>query len=99
MNKTDVLAATGLACLVTGATSGIGEAVTTQLAARGARVLAVARTAERADAALVRMRRRVPGGQIEMLVADVLVRRRRPVRDRPRATRVRLGIEALALTG
>lgn len=64
---------TGLTCLVTGATSGIGEALTTMIAARGARVLAVARTAERGDAALTRIHRRVPGAQVEVLVADLSV--------------------------
>ena len=71
-------AAAGLTCLVTGATSGIGETLTTVLAARGARVLAVARTAERGTAergaaALTRIRRRVPDAQVEMLVADLSV--------------------------
>ena len=65
--------APGLTCLVTGATGGIGQAVATRLAARGATVLAVARTPERAEAALVRIRRRVPTARIDMLVADLSV--------------------------
>lgn len=73
MSRTTVGSATGPICLVTGATSGIGEAVTTMLAARGARVLAVARAAERGDAALTRIHRRVPDAQVEMLVADLSV--------------------------
>lgn len=73
MSKTEQVSAARLTCLVTGATSGIGEAVTTMIAARGARVLAVARTAERGDAALTRIRRRVPDAQVEVLVADLSV--------------------------
>jgi len=73
MTEMEEGAAAGLTCLVTGATSGIGEALTTMIAARGARVLAVARTAERGDAALTRIRRRVPDAQVEMLVADLSV--------------------------
>lgn len=59
--------ATGLTCLVTGATSGIGEAITTDLAARGANVVAVARSADSGDAALSRKRQDVPNAQVEML--------------------------------
>jgi NADP-dependent 3-hydroxy acid dehydrogenase YdfG len=40
---------TGTAALVTGATSGIGEAVVRELSGRGARVLAVGRRADRLD--------------------------------------------------
>lgn len=63
--------ATGLTCLVTGATSGIGEAITTDLAARGANVVAVARSADSGDAALSRKRQDVPNAQVEMLTADL----------------------------
>lgn len=62
---------TGITCLVTGATSGIGEAITTQLAAGGANVVAVARTSESGDAALSRIRQDVPNADIEMLTADL----------------------------
>ncbi len=57
--------------MVTGATGGIGEAITTKLADQGARVLGVARTHERGEAALARIRRRVPDALVEMLVADL----------------------------
>lgn len=73
MKNMERVRARGLTCLVTGATGGIGEAVATQLAARGATVLGVARTPGRADVALARIGRRVPAGRIEMLVADLSV--------------------------
>lgn len=60
-------------CLVTGATSGIGEAIATGLAAQGADVLAVARNAERGDDLMVRVRRRLPAARIEVLTADLSI--------------------------
>ncbi len=62
-----------LHCLVTGATSGIGEAIATQLAAQGAHVIAVARNPERGEAATARIRRIVPDAQIEVMTADLSV--------------------------
>ena len=41
--------------LITGATSGLGEAIATQLGQRGARVLLGARTADRGEAAAERI--------------------------------------------
>ncbi len=60
-------------CLVTGATSGIGEAVATRLAATGARVVAVARDAARGADAAARIRSRVPAARIDPLTADLSV--------------------------
>jgi retinol dehydrogenase 12 len=62
-----------LTCLVTGATSGLGEAIATGLASQGAHVFAVARNAKRGHTALARLQDRVPGGQIDMLAADLSV--------------------------
>lgn len=62
---------TGRTRVVTGFTSGIGEAVASGLTDRGARVLGVARSAEKAEAALARIRERNPGGRVEPLIADL----------------------------
>jgi len=62
-----------LTCVVTGATSGIGEAVAAGLAAQGAAVMGAARTVESGDAAAGRIRSSVPDARIEMMVADLSV--------------------------
>lgn len=62
-----------LTCLVTGATSGLGEAIATRLASQGAHVFAVARNAERGNTALARLHDRVPGNRVDMLTADLSV--------------------------
>jgi NAD(P)-dependent dehydrogenase (short-subunit alcohol dehydrogenase family) len=61
----------GKVALVTGATSGIGEATAAGLAARGATVVVVGRSAERAAATVARIRRRTPGATVESLLADL----------------------------
>jgi retinol dehydrogenase-12 len=57
--------------LVTGATSGLGEAIATQLAERRARVLVGARTIERGEDAADRIRSRVPDADLEVAAADL----------------------------
>jgi NAD(P)-dependent dehydrogenase (short-subunit alcohol dehydrogenase family) len=56
---------------VTGATSGLGEAIATQLAEGGARVLIGARTAARGEAAADRIRSRVPDADLVLAPADL----------------------------
>ena len=47
----------GQTCVITGATSGIGEASAEELHARGARIVLIARSAQRADDTLARLSR------------------------------------------
>ena len=57
--------------LVTGATSGVGEAIAAQLSDRGARVLMGARTADRGEVAAEGIRSRVPNADLEVVAADL----------------------------
>ena len=57
--------------LVTGATSGVGEAIATQLGERGVRVLVGARTTERGQAAADRIRSRVPEADLQVVAGDL----------------------------
>jgi NAD(P)-dependent dehydrogenase (short-subunit alcohol dehydrogenase family) len=61
----------GKTCLVTGANAGIGRETVAGLAAQGARVLMVCRHRGRAEGAIEKIRRRVPGADLELLVADL----------------------------
>jgi retinol dehydrogenase 14 len=61
--------------LVTGATSGVGEAIAAELAERGARVLVGARTAERGSAATERIQSRVTDADLEVVVGDLSLMR------------------------
>lgn len=61
----------GTACLVTGATSGIGEQTASGLARMGAAVLIVARDAERGAAVAADIRATAPQGTVELFVADL----------------------------
>ncbi|HEX3490788.1 MAG TPA: SDR family oxidoreductase [Streptosporangiaceae bacterium] len=61
----------GRTCLVTGATSGIGQETAVQLAGRGAAMIIVARDARRGATAAAEIRRRVPSAQVEIVTADL----------------------------
>ena len=62
--------------LVTGATSGVGEAIATQLGERGVRVIVGARTPERGRAAAERIRSRVPDADLRVVAADLSLMRK-----------------------
>jgi retinol dehydrogenase 12 len=61
--------------LVTGATSGLGEAIAAELAERRARVLVGARTAERGEAAAERIQSRVPEADVQVVAGDLSLMR------------------------
>jgi len=61
----------GKTCLVTGANAGIGKETTAGLAARGARVLMVCRNRGRGARALEELRARIPGADLELVLADL----------------------------
>jgi NAD(P)-dependent dehydrogenase (short-subunit alcohol dehydrogenase family) len=60
----------GKVCVVTGATSGIGEVTARRLAEDGATVVLVARSREKAEATLARIERAAGTGRTETLLAD-----------------------------
>jgi retinol dehydrogenase 12 len=61
--------------VVTGATSGVGEAIATQLGERGARVFLGARTSESGQAAVDRILSRVPDADLQVLAGDLSLMR------------------------
>ena len=61
----------GKVCLVTGATSGIGEATARELARRGATVVVVGRSADRCAATVEPIRRQTGNPAVESLTADL----------------------------
>ncbi|HEX2485998.1 MAG TPA: SDR family oxidoreductase [Myxococcota bacterium] len=60
-------------CVVTGATSGIGEEIALGLARAGGRVVVVGRSKDRAEATLARIRRDAPGAAPELALANLAV--------------------------
>lgn len=61
----------GKICMVTGASAGIGKAVSASLAARGATVVMVCRSAERGERAIAEILRQHPEAKLDMLLADL----------------------------
>src|SRR4029077_6900260 len=61
----------GKTCIITGATGGIGLEAAARLGALGARLVLVGRNRDRGEAALARLRTRVPGVAAEMHYADL----------------------------
>lgn len=62
---------TGKICVVTGATSGIGEVTARTLAQMGATVIAVGRDPQRGAATLNQIKKAVPNAQVEFMLADL----------------------------
>jgi NAD(P)-dependent dehydrogenase (short-subunit alcohol dehydrogenase family) len=69
--ENDVADQSGRTALVTGANSGIGWDNARVLSARGARVLLGARSRERGEAAIERIRARHPGGDVRLIEIDL----------------------------
>lgn len=67
----DIPDLTGRTALVTGANAGLGEAVTTALAAHGARVLMACRNPQKAEAAAARITATRPTGTVEVVPLDL----------------------------
>lgn len=61
----------GSCVLVTGATSGVGQATAAGLAAAGAEVVMLGRSAQRLEATVARIRRATPGARFQRCVCDV----------------------------
>jgi len=61
----------GKLVLITGATSGIGEAAATELAAWGASIVAVVRNRRRGEETLAQIRATTGNEQLELLVGDL----------------------------
>jgi NAD(P)-dependent dehydrogenase (short-subunit alcohol dehydrogenase family) len=70
---------TGKTIVVTGATAGIGRAAAAALAARGAHVIGVGRSAARCGAAQQSIQAAAPGAQVAYMVADLSSQRQ--IRD------------------
>jgi NAD(P)-dependent dehydrogenase (short-subunit alcohol dehydrogenase family) len=67
----DVPTLTGRRALVTGVTSGLGEATVLELVGRGAEVVMAARNRDKLAAAVADVRRRVPAAVVHPLVLDL----------------------------
>ena len=63
----------GKTCIVTGATSGIGEVAAEAIAGQGARLVLVGRNRERCDATADRIRKQTGNADVDWLLADLSV--------------------------
>ncbi|MDE0882598.1 MAG: oxidoreductase [Myxococcota bacterium] len=70
-NFSDIGDQSGKIALVTGANSGIGEPTARELGRAGAKVIIACRSAEKAEAALARLRAEVPGGEFHFTPLDL----------------------------
>jgi NAD(P)-dependent dehydrogenase (short-subunit alcohol dehydrogenase family) len=61
----------GKACIITGATGGIGLEAAARLGLLGARLMLVGRSRDKGEAALAQLRARVPSVAVEMHYADL----------------------------
>ncbi len=62
---------TGRRCVITGATSGIGEATARALARAGAELTLVCRSPERAEATIARIQDEAPDARVDRIIADL----------------------------
>src|SRR5262245_32121145 len=62
----------GRTCVITGATSGLGQAAAEALAAMGARIVMIARNKQRGEAMLTKLRNRFPLVKHGIYYADLL---------------------------
>ncbi|MFC2027473.1 SDR family oxidoreductase [Chloroflexota bacterium] len=63
----------GKICMVTGATSGIGLATAKEVAGQGATVIITARTAEKGESTVARLKRETGNQSVELLIADLSI--------------------------
>jgi NAD(P)-dependent dehydrogenase (short-subunit alcohol dehydrogenase family) len=68
---TSTAPASARTCVATGATSGIGLAAAAMLAERGYRLVLLARSPSRAEAAIEAIRRRAPGASVDVVATDL----------------------------
>ena len=68
---TGIPSMSGKRCVITGATSGIGQATACALAAAGAELTLVCRSAERGESTIARIREAAPEAVVDLVLADL----------------------------